>query len=172
MLVQKSTKIPRYQFEILANNKEIQENYNVVVRNRFEGLQEAEDMNIYWQQISDIITESAKETISTKELKAKQNWMTTEIVELMADRRIAKQCQVSQKYKEKDRMIRKKCIAAKEKWFNDKYEEIELLAQKNPQLIHEKVKNLSKPKRCTSSGCIKGKDGSITMDKEKILNRW
>ena len=36
--LKKSTKIPRYQFEILANNKEIQENYNVVFRNRFEGL--------------------------------------------------------------------------------------------------------------------------------------
>ena len=68
-------------------------------------------------------------------------------------------------------MIRKKCIAAREKWFNDKCEEIELLAQKNPQLIHEKMKNLSKPKTCTSSGCSKGKDGSIIMDKEKILNK-
>ena len=157
---------------MLANNKEIQENYNVVVRNRFEDFQEAEDINIYWQQISDIITESAKETIPTKELKAKQKWMTTEIVDLMDDRRIAKQCQDSEKYREKDRMIRKKCIAAKEKWFNDKCEEIEFLSQKNPQLIHEKVKSLSKPKKCTSSGCIKGKDGSIIMDKEKILNRW
>ena len=157
---------------MLANNKEIQENYNVVVRNRFEGFQEAEDINIYWQQINDIITESAKETIPTKELKAKQKWMTTEIVDLMDDRRIAKQCQDSEKYREKDRMIRKKCIAAKEKWFNDKCEEIEFLSQKNPQLIHEKVKSLSKPKKCTSSGCIKGKDGSIIMDNEKILNRW
>ena len=98
--------------------------------------------------------------------------MTTEIVDLIDDRRIAKQCQDSEKYREKDRMIRKKCIAAKEKWFNEKCEEIEYLSQKNPQLIHEKVKNLSKPEQCISSGCIKGKDGSIIMDKEKILNRW
>eukprot|EP00112_Aurelia_sp_Birch-Aquarium-sp1_P004263 Seg1481.3 transcript_id=Seg1481.3/GoldUCD/mRNA.D3Y31 product="Craniofacial development protein 2" protein_id=Seg1481.3/GoldUCD/D3Y31 len=38
--LKKGNMIPRYQFEVLANNREIQENYNVVVRNRYEGLQE------------------------------------------------------------------------------------------------------------------------------------
>ena len=57
----------------------------------------------------------------------------------MDERRIARQYQDSEKYKEKYLVIRKRCIEAKEKWFNKKCEEIELLSQKNPQLIHEKV---------------------------------
>ena len=54
--------------------------------------------------------------------------MTAEILDLKVDRRIAKQCQDSAKYKEKDKLIRKKYIQAKEEWFNERYEEIEVLS--------------------------------------------
>ena len=67
--LKKSKTVPRFQFEMLAKNREIQVNYNVVVRNRFEGLQEEEDLNIHWQQISEIITESAEEIIPKKKNK-------------------------------------------------------------------------------------------------------
>ena len=64
--LEQSKTIPRYQFKILASNEEIQEDYNVVVRDRFESLQEAEDGTVYWQQIIEMMTESAKEAIPTK----------------------------------------------------------------------------------------------------------
>ena len=38
--------------------------------------------------------------------------------------------------------------------------------------MYEKVKNLLKPRKCSSNGCIKGKDGSIIIDKSEILVRW
>ena len=38
--------------------------------------------------------------------------------------------------------------------------------------MHEKVKNLSKLKRCSSNGYFKGKDGSIFIDREEIIIRW
>ena len=77
-------------------------------------MQELDDLNAYWQQIRDLIADSAKEIIIRKEQEAKQKWMTAEILDLMVDRRIAKQCQDSAKYKEKDKFIRQKCIQAKE----------------------------------------------------------
>ena len=98
-------------------------------------MQELDDLNAYWQQIRDIIADSAKEIIHRKEQKAKQKWMTAEILDLMVDRRIAKQCQDSAKYKEKDKLIRQKCIQAKEEWFNERCEEIEVLSKKNQQLM-------------------------------------
>ena len=135
-------------------------------------MQELDDLNAYWQQIRDIIADSAKEIIPRKEQKAKQKWMTAEIVDLMVDRRIAKQCQDSAKYKEKDKLIRQKCIQAKEEWFTERCEEIEVLSKKNQQLMYEKVMNLLKPRKCSSNGCIKGKYGSIIIDKSEILVRW
>ena len=46
-----------------------------------------------------------------------------------------------------------------------------MLSKKNPQLMDEKVKSLSKLKTCGSHGCIKGKDGSIIIDREGIISR-
>jgi len=90
----------------------------------------------------------------------------------MDARRIAIQCQDTATYKENDRLIWRKCIQAKEKWFNERCEEIEVLSKKKPQLMHAKVKNLSNLKKCSSNGCIKGKDGSVVVDREEIIARW
>ena len=59
-----------YDFTLLARNNEIQEDYNIKVENRFECLQELDDLNACWQQIRDIIADS--EIIPRKEQKAKQ----------------------------------------------------------------------------------------------------
>ena len=129
----------KYDYNLLFSSKEFQDSYSVAVRNRFELLQEVDDVNISWQQLREIITVPATEIIPRKEQKSEQKWMTSEILNLMADRRIARQCQDATKYTEKDRLIRKKCIQAKEEWFNERYEEIEVLSKKNPQLVNEKV---------------------------------
>ena len=47
-----------------------------------------------------------------------------------------------------------------------------MITKKNPQLMHEIVKSLSKLKKCSSNGCIKGKDGSIIIDRQEIITRW
>ena len=38
--------------------------------------------------------------------------------------------------------------------------------------MHETIKNISKPRLCCSSGCIKKRDGTILMIKDEILDRW
>ena len=61
------------------------------------------------------------------------------------------------------------CKQAKEKWWNEKCEELE----KTPSTTHTKLKELIKSKAsCTSSGCIKAKNGDVLMTREKILERW
>ena len=86
--------------------------------------------------------------------------------------RFAKQCQDITKYKEKDRLIRKKCSQAKEEGLNERCEEIDVVSKKNSQLMLEKVKRLSKFKKCSSNGCIKEKDGSAVIDRGGMITRW
>ena len=38
--------------------------------------------------------------------------------------------------------------------------------------MHEKIKEATGKSFCTRSGCIKAKDGSIIMERERILDRW
>ena len=45
--LKKSKVTPRYDFKLLARSNEIQENYNIKVKNRFECLQELDDLNAY-----------------------------------------------------------------------------------------------------------------------------
>ena len=168
----KHTETWKYDFNLPFRSKATKDSYNVAVKTRIEPLQEVDEVNVYWQQLRKKLAEPASEIYPKKEQKSKQKCMTVEILSLMDDRRIAKQCQDAAKYKEKDKLIRKKCIQAKEEWFNEKCEEVELLSKKNPQLIHEKVKNLSKLMECSSNGCIQGKDGGIIIDIEGIINRW
>ena len=61
---------------------------------------------------------------------------------------------------------------AEEKWFNDRCKEIEAIEFRNPQLMHETIKNLSKPNICCTSGCIKKTVATLAMSKEEVLERW
>src|SRR3984893_1243204 len=38
--------------------------------------------------------------------------------------------------------------------------------------MHKKTKELARHTTCTSGGCIKGKDGTVLMEKAQILQRW
>ena len=80
----------KYDLSLVFSSKEVQDSFNVAVGNRFELLQEVDDINIYWQQIREILREPATEIIPRKEQQSKQKWMTAEIFNLMDDRRVAK----------------------------------------------------------------------------------
>jgi len=99
----------KYDSNWLCSRKEIQESYNVSVRNRSELLQEVDDINVYWQQLREIITEPAKIIIPRKEQKSKQKWMIAENLNRIDDRRVAKKLQEAAQYKEQDILIRNIC---------------------------------------------------------------
>ena len=90
-------------------------------------LEKSEDLNAIWEDISNILQESIKETVPVKEYESNKKWMTEEILNLMRERRGAKESQNTERYKELDKHVKKECACAKEKWFNDRCEEIETL---------------------------------------------
>ena len=75
-------------------------------------------------------------------------------------------------YSRLNKKIKKKCNEAKESFLNNQCKEIESKWNKNSKFVHEKIKEVTCKSFCTRSGCIKAKDGSIIMEKERILNRW
>ena len=96
--------------------------------------------------------------------------MTNEVLGLMEERRQYKSDIA--KYKTLTKNIKKKCNEAKEKWINDQCLEIEIKQNSDSKYIHDKLKDVSGKRTCSSSGCIKSKDGSILIDKADVLNRW
>ncbi|GFN94926.1 hypothetical protein PoB_002143200 [Plakobranchus ocellatus] len=66
-----------------------------------------------------------------------------------------------------------KCNAAKEEWVNQQCQKIEQKLNIDSKFMHAKIKDVSGKKiKCSSPGYITSKDGTMIMDKKKILNRW
>ncbi|GFO13502.1 hypothetical protein PoB_004000700 [Plakobranchus ocellatus] len=67
----------------------------------------------------------------------------------------------------------KKCDEAKENWINDKCNSIDLHCRSTPQVMYRNIDEITGKKTCSSTGCLKSKNGDIIMEKEKkILERW
>ena len=77
-------------------------------------------------------------------------------------------------YEKLNKEIRKLCRKEKEKWCNDKCDQIEKQQTVNgTKKIHDSIKELvGKKKSNSAGGCIKGKDGKIIFERDKVLERW
>ena len=96
----KKNKTPRYNIKLLKTSDDIRKKYNISVKNKFEVFGESEDLKNHWEEIRNILQESIEEIIKVKENKRNKKWMTEEIMNLMGDRRGAKQSQNVERYNE------------------------------------------------------------------------
>ena len=110
----------------------------------------------------------------TDRQEKKQRWMTVEILEKMEIRRKIKQKDGhthSERYKNINKEINKDCREAKEKYYQEKCEELERLDRINSPNFYKKVGDMKKKKRQVKIG-IKDKNKNLILDEEKILRRW
>ena len=154
----------------LQNNQDIKNIYAIEVKNRFSVL-EQEGNNTTWEVFKEALVETAKETIPKKTKQSKNKWMTEEILRMMRRRQAIPQ-RNSDEYKQLHREIRKKCREAKEEWLKNECAEIEKGKETDSKAMHKRIKDLTGAKTCSSSGCIRSKDGTIITEKDDILERW
>ncbi|GFO43547.1 RNA-directed DNA polymerase from mobile element jockey-like [Plakobranchus ocellatus] len=114
--------------------------------------------------------EAATEVIPKVKRKAKQKWMTEEILNLMEERRCAKGNK--EKYEQIHKKVQEKCNMSKENWINEKCKEIEQQRKHAPQTMYRNIEEITGKRTFLSTGCIKAMNGDIIIDKEKILERW
>ncbi|XP_071637558.1 craniofacial development protein 2-like [Temnothorax longispinosus] len=95
-----------------------------------------------WDKIKTTITGIQVQDIGFPEVGRRKEWMTTEILELMTERRVQKPN--PRLYKEINKKIRRKCREAKEQWMSEKCKEIEVLLEKHDAFnVHKKVKEMT-----------------------------
>jgi exonuclease III len=160
----------KLQVHILKADRNLREQFRIKVQNRFEALDQITQTEVLWEQMKSSILTSAEEIIPKTQLKKKKRWMTNEILQLMEQRRLKKSN--PHEYQLIDKSIKKKCSEAKEKWLNEQCSEIENKLSVNTKFAHQKINEITGKSRCTSSGCIKSKNGTVLMEKGDILNRW
>jgi len=171
--IKQPTQNPKLQIHLLKTNTDIKEKFCINVQNRFEALSEINETtttDVLWEQIKSSILVSAKEVIPKTQMNKKKRWMNNDILLLMEQRRLKKSNLIE--YKLMDKEIKKKCSEAKENWLNEQCSEIERKLSVNTKYAHQKINEITGKSRCTSSGCIKSKTGTILMEKHDILSRW
>ena len=154
---------------ILRSDQDIRQKYALSVKNKFQSLNELEEVEHQWENFKQAIKEAAVEVIPPLKRRAKQKWMTEDISKLMDKRRQAK-CN-NENYEAIHKEIRNKCDEAKENWIKEKCKEIELHQRSTPKVMYRNIEEIVK-RTCSSTGCLKTKEGSIIMDRKKILERW
>ena len=158
-------------YAMLNTDPELRRLYSTEVRNKFEALQGLDGIEKQWKNLRECINKAAQKIIPKVKRNAKQKWMTDEILNLMENRRELKRN--SEEYETVHRMIRTKCKEAKELWLTKSCREVEDFHGKDLRSMYKKINEITgRRKACSSTGCIKSKEGYIIMEKEKILERW
>ncbi|CAF1302854.1 unnamed protein product [Adineta ricciae] len=168
--LKKSKQIPKLQIQLLKNNNDVKEKFCIEVQNRFEALDDITEVEVLWEKMKSSILEATEAVLPKIKMNKKKRWMTEDILQLMEQRRLKKSNPLE--YKLLDKEIKKKCSEAKETRLNEQCSEIENKLSINTKYAHMKIDEITGKSRCTSSGCIKSKSGTILMEKHDILNRW
>ena len=75
-------------------------------------------------------------------------------------------------YRDLDKLIKCKCREAKETWINKQCADVERDLDKDHN-VYSRINEISGRKPgCSSSGCIKAKDGTMLVEKKEVLSRW
>lgn len=132
-----------------------------------------EDSNQKWETFKKAIMNPTKEILQKKKNTNKvKSWMTDEILQLMEERRLYKNIDIK-KYKDIYNIIRKEIRKAKEEWYTNKCEEIEVLLKRHDDFnLHRKVKELAGIRKTNHSSIILDKEGKIILDNNRKIERW
>ena len=136
----------------------------VKVQNRFAVLEEKGSIS-KWNILKEAITTMAKRGSSSNKKDDKTELDDMREWQLIYNRE-------SMEYQRKDREIKLKCKKVKEDWLQQRCKEIERTKETEPSSMFKQIKEVIGRRVCSSSRCIKAKDGTVIMDKDKILERW
>src|SRR6266516_208450 len=116
-----------------------------------ERIDERMEIDDIWNKLRDGIETVAEEICGKEQMTKKQSWMNSEILSKMEERRI--------------------CKNRKDKDYEDKCKEIEILDKVHSQLLYKKIKEL-RPKGNRLLQMIKNKQGKSLSEKDEVLERW
>ncbi len=167
-----SKSVKKLQIDLLRTNKDYHNAFHHNISEQLQGIDAIDNLEDRYTKFKDALIESAQQVLPVVETTAKQKWMTDEILQKMEQRRLAKGNNAL--YTLLDGEIRQECKDAKENMLMEQCQLIEQLdAAHKTNLVHSQIR-LATGKRHGPgvATCIEDKDGTIIMDKDKILLRW
>lgn len=168
----KSIKTMRTQQEILKEPeiiKEVNDNIHKIAQSSLPN----KSVEQNWQDIkASLMNKKIEHILQPKEKKAKKEWMTQDILNLMEERRKHKNKNQNQ-YKQIHRTIRKKIKEAKELWLQESCKEIEHLQSIHDDFnLHKKLKEHSGIYKRKKTSVLQNANGDVLITNEDRCNEW
>lgn len=168
----KAEKKSQYNGKIdLQDLKENREKFANILESEFQTFdyKEGADIEDNWNQMKSTI----QKVLSTakKERHKKKQWMTDEILDMMDDRRQYKNVN-RERYRQKNKEIRKKIREAQQLYFEQNCRELEELEKKHDTFnMHKKVKEVLNTYKKSSTD-LEDKNGKLIITVEDKLKTW
>ena len=135
-----------------------------------ERIAEEYDIDSIWNKLKESIEKVAEEICGKEQKQKKHSWMNEVILRKMEERRQCKIRNEAEEYKKLKHVIQKLCREAKDKFFEEKCKEIEMLDKAHSQLLYKKLKELQ-PKGNRMLQAIKSKQGKSLLEKDEARER-
>ncbi|XP_072389639.1 uncharacterized protein [Diabrotica undecimpunctata] len=133
--------------------------------------EESDDLNQIWKELK-IVFLKAEDHLKYTNQRGKKPWITNKILEMMNVKRQHKNKDWN-KYKEIQRLIRKKIVEAKAQWLVKTCEEIKDLQNKHDdRLLHKKIKEMCGIRNARQCGTITSPDDRVLTTIEEISVEW
>ena len=171
--IKKTKQEPRWDSKMLAK-EENREKFATAVDKKLGkgGVMATEER---WDELKRTIKEVAEEQLVSKRAETKKPWITTEIRELIEERRKYKNARNDDEvslYKKLKNQVNRECKKARENWIENCCEEInENMKKGNTETAYKLVKKHF-GERKTKSSNIRDANGNILIEGEDIGNRW
>ena len=158
------------------NNTDIATNYAIETHNRFETLlnviSDETPPDTIWEEVKSIYHQTAENTLGKKRKGTKKEWITTNTLKLIDQKREARKKSDRTTYTNLKKEVRKNIRKDKNDWLEKECRSInDLDNQKNSKMFFEKIKSVQSRKHEPCQANIKDPNGIILSGPE-ALNRW
>jgi len=167
----KRLKKPKRRPRYILSSLKISQDFKEAVIRKMPTIFDNSNTESQWKAFTSTIAKAAEDNIPKEENNQSQSshWMTTEIKELMEQRRLLKRDQ--EQYNIVNREIQKKCREAKENWLEEMCQKVEHVSL-NPKEMFKKINIIAGKKDIPKIRYIKAKDGRILQEEKEIKDRW
>ena len=172
--IQRKRKSPRLCMDAIYKNEELREEYSRKVQDKYREMEDNREpwsVDRQWNAMGKAMVETAEELVERRERRARQEWMTEDILDLMERRRACKGVN-EESYRKLNRQVKRDCNEAKEEWMNRQCEEIEDLGKRNQQMMYERIKTMTGKRKWKTGNSIMKADGTVAMEMSEVLERW
>lgn len=169
----KKKKVNKWNKEKLkTKSKELEENIEANIREMEMATTEER-----WRELKETITREAMNTVGQQQgQEPRKPWITEDMIKEMEERRKWKHQKTEEAKKEYRRLnnkLRRTTKKAREKWWEEKCEELEELQAKGKyDQVYERVKKMTKKPAREGGMAVEDKEGKMLQDAEEIRGRW